>query len=67
MACDVLGVKVDGILSQEGHPITYFSEKLNQFHLRYSTYDKEFYAVIQALCHWCHNLMFKEFVLYSDY
>ncbi|CAA6656579.1 unnamed protein product [Spirodela intermedia] len=28
------------------HPIEYFSKKLNDMRLRYSTYDREFYAVI---------------------
>ena len=56
-----------GVLSQEGHPIEYFSEKLNDVRLRYSTYDREFYAVIQALKHWRHYLLHKEFVLFSDH
>jgi hypothetical protein len=34
--------------------------------LKYSTYDKEFYAIIQALKKWRHYLIPKEFVLYSD-
>ena len=33
----------------------------------YSTYDKEFYAVIQALRHWRHYIQSKEFVLFSDH
>jgi hypothetical protein len=34
--------------------------------VKYSTYDKEFYVVIQALKKWRHYLVPKEFVLYSD-
>ena len=49
--CDAFGLGISGILSQEHHPIAYFSEKLNDAKLRYSTYDKEFYAVVQALRH----------------
>ena len=52
VACDALGVGIRGVLIQEGHPIEYFSEKLNDMRLRYSTYNREFYAIIQALKHW---------------
>ena len=67
VACDASGVGIGSVLSQEGHPIEYFSEKLNDVRLRYSTYDHEFYAVIQALKHWRHYLLHKEFVLFSDH
>jgi hypothetical protein len=53
-------------LSQDDRPIAYFSEKLNEVKIKYSTYDKEFYAVIQALKKWRHYLVPKEFVLYND-
>jgi hypothetical protein len=39
---------------------------LNETKRKFSTYDKEFYAIIQALKKWKHYLVPKEFVLYSD-
>jgi hypothetical protein len=39
---------------------------LNETKRKYSTYDKEFYAIIQALKKWRHYLVPQEFVLYSD-
>jgi len=60
-------VGIGGVLSQEGHLIAYFSEKLYDAKQKYSTYDKEFYIMAQALCHWCHYLITKEFVLYLDH
>ncbi|RVW82712.1 Transposon Ty3-I Gag-Pol polyprotein [Vitis vinifera] len=45
----------------------FFSEKLNGAKKKYSTYDLEFYAVVQAIRHWQHYLSYKEFVLYSDH
>eukprot|EP00253_Pinus_taeda_P023337 PITA_23337 len=58
--------EIGGVLSQEDRPIAYFSEKLNDAKRKYSSYDKEFYAVVQALKKWRHYLMSKKFILYSD-
>jgi len=52
---------------QEGHPIAYFSEKLNGAVLNYSTYDKELYELVRALQNWQHYLLPKQFVIHSDH
>ena len=53
--CDASNIGIGDVVLQEGHPITYFSEKLKGIHINYSTYDKELYA-LRALQNWQHYL-----------
>ena len=54
-------------MSQEGRPVAYFSEKLNDAKRKYFVYDQGCYVVIQALKKWRHFLLPKEFFLYTDH
>lgn len=65
--CDASGVGIDGMLMQEEKTIAYFSEKLKGATLRYSTYDKELYALVQVLAHWQHYLWHKELIIRTDH
>ena len=67
VACDASLVGIGGVLSQEGHPIVFFSEKLNDTCRRYLVYDMEFYALIQTLKHWRPYLIHREFILYTNH
>jgi hypothetical protein len=48
-ACDK---GVGAVLSQDGHPVAYFSKALNATNQKLSTYEKEFLPVLMAVDKW---------------
>ncbi|GJS76205.1 retrotransposon-related protein [Tanacetum coccineum] len=63
-ACDT---GFGAVLQQEGHPIAYLSKALSPKHQVYSTYEKEFLAVILALDKWRGYLMDRHFKIKTDH
>jgi len=61
---DALVIGKGGLLVQEGRPLAFFSEKLYESKRKYSTYDKEFYAIVRCLEHCSHYLIAKDFILH---
>jgi hypothetical protein len=65
--CDTSKVRIGEMLSQGRKLVAFFSEKLSGSRLNYSTYDVEFYALVQSLRHWSSYLAYNDFILYLDH
>ena len=68
---DASDVAIGAVLQQDFgkglQPIAYDSRKLNDAERRYSTYDKELLAVVNACVTWRHYLRGKHFTLRTDH
>jgi hypothetical protein len=47
--CDASHLRISGVLMQDGKPVAYHSEKLDDALLNYTIYDKELYALFVFL------------------
>ena len=55
------------VLTQDGHPLAYFSKKLNHKLSVASAYIQESYAITQALAKWRHYLLGHWFTIKTDH
>ena len=64
---DTFGSGFGEILSQDSHPIAYFSKKLSQAAQKQSTYAREMQAIIVAISKFRHYLLGHKFIVQTDY
>nr|GEY86145.1 transposon Ty3-G Gag-Pol polyprotein [Tanacetum cinerariifolium] len=65
--CDASGVGIGAILTQQGHPITYYSAPLKGSMLAWSTYEKEMLAIVRAIRKWRSYLLGRPFVVKTEH
>lgn len=63
---DASNFAIEGVLMQEGHPIAYESQKLNNFERRYTVQEKEMTTMVHCLRMWRHYLLGSQFVVKTD-
>ena len=63
---DACNEGLGGVLTQEGHVITYESRKIKTHEKNYATYDLEPVTIIHCLKMWHHHLIGTIFLLMSD-
>ncbi|KAF7801788.1 Retrotransposable element Tf2 [Senna tora] len=54
-------------MSQQGHPVAYFSKKLSHKLSKASAYVRELYAITQAVMKWRHYLLGRKFTIKTDH
>ncbi|XP_076052783.1 uncharacterized protein LOC143032198 [Oratosquilla oratoria] len=60
---DASEVAIAAVLSQDGHPVAFFSRTLPGPEKCYASIEKEAQAIIEAVCHWRHYLTSRNFTV----
>ncbi len=62
-----VGAVIEQCVGGIWQPLAFFSRKLRDLEIKYSTYDKEMLAIKLALRHFRHHLEGRSFIIYTDH
>ncbi|KAD7479631.1 hypothetical protein E3N88_02767 [Mikania micrantha] len=65
--CDASSDGIGAILSQDDHPVAYFSKGFSSNHRFKSAYDRELLALVLAVQKWSHYLLGHHFFIRTDH
>ncbi|KAI3753279.1 hypothetical protein L2E82_25328 [Cichorium intybus] len=65
--CDASSDGIGAILSQEDHPVAYFSKGFSPSNRFKSAYDRELLALVLAIQKWSHYLLGRHFLIRTDH
>lgn len=64
---DAPNIGIGAVLTQEGHPLAYFSKALGVRGQAMSTYEKELMAMVTAFKKWAPYFMDRQFFIKTDH
>ncbi|GJZ40818.1 ty3-gypsy retrotransposon protein [Tanacetum coccineum] len=64
---DASAVGIGDVLMQKGHPLCYFSRKLGPRMRVAATYQKELFAIVEAVYKWRHYLLGRHFTIRTNH